>query len=499
MSQLDNTHYNQGPNETLYTFAGYPSIKIYKSETGNAWVNHLLFGDYIRIKSLDIVNGRVKAKSRNRNGWVKVTDIQKQRVLEVNFVDIGQGDGCHIVTPDDQHIIVDAGETDNMNRYLTWRFYLYYKKNPLPFPFISMISHSDVDHYKGFQYVFDNKFIKFARLYHNGLVERPGPEPLGTTEDGYITGLVQTNDQMRALISNENNRSGSRSTYCKTLYKALKANPDIQFKSLAREDDFIEGFNDTNRVNDKEFSIKILGPITKQVNGKDALKSINNLGKDKNGHSVIIKIRYGKADILLGGDVNTEFGEILHHYYEQNNILDELRVDVAKACHHGSNHFYYQFIEDINSAATVISSGDDESYAHPRPDAIGAFGKCGYGDKPLVFSTELARSNKEITFGKLETIAKYFNTIKTKKEEIKTLKKEGYGENSEEVKKLKKKITDLNKKINSFATKFGMINLRTDGKKMIIAQKYERKTASGKWDIHMLEYSEATQRFELKE
>jgi len=55
MSQLDNTHYNQGPNETLYTFAGYPSIKIYKSETGNAWVNHLLFGDYIRIKSLDIV------------------------------------------------------------------------------------------------------------------------------------------------------------------------------------------------------------------------------------------------------------------------------------------------------------------------------------------------------------------------------------------------------------------------------------------------------------
>jgi len=499
MSHLDNTRYNQGANETLYTFAGYPSIKIYKSETGSAWANHLLFGDYIRIKSLDIVNGRVKAKSRNRNGWVKVNEIQRQRVLEVNFVDIGQGDGCHIVTPDDQHIIVDAGMTDNMNRYLTWRFYLYYKTKPLPFPFISVISHSDKDHYKGFQQVFDNKCIRFSHVYHNGLVERPGPEPLGTKENGYITGLVETNDQMNVLLSDANNRTGTRSTYCKTLYKALKANPNIRFESLARKDEFMEGFSDNNRINDQEFSIKILGPVTKEVNGKDALKSISNLGKDKNGHSVIIKVHYGKASILLGGDVNTEFGEILHHYYEQNNILDELKVDVAKACHHGSNHFYYKFIEDINSAATVISSGDDESYAHPRPDAIGAFGKCGYGVKPLVFSTELARSNKEITFGKLETIAKYFDTIKTKKEEIKALKEAGQSADSEEIKKLKKKITDLNKKINSFATKFGMINLRTDGKKMIIAQKYERDSASGKWDIHQLEYSEATKRFELKE
>jgi beta-lactamase superfamily II metal-dependent hydrolase len=499
MNQLSENSYNKGPGQTYYAYAGYPSIKIYKKDTGNAWANHLLFGDFIIIKSLDIVNGRVKARSRNKNGWVKADEIQKQRVLEVNFVDIGQGDGCHIVTPDDQHIIVDSGETDNMNRYLTWRFYLYNKKKPLPFPFISLISHSDVDHYRGFQYIFDNKNIRFSRLYHNGLVERPGNEPLGAEEDGYITGLVQTNDEMRTLISDKNNRKGSRSTYCKTLYKALKANPDIQYKSLARKDGYVEGFEETNQVNDKEFSIKILGPVTEKINGKDALKSINNLGKDKNGHSVIIKIRYGEADILLGGDVNTEFGEILHHYYEQNNILDELRVDVAKACHHGSNHFYYQFIEDINSAATVISSGDDESYAHPRPDAIGAFGKCGYGDRPLVFSTELARSNKEITFIKLEKVANYFDSIKEKKEKIKELRNDGYANSSEEVKKLKKQITDLNKKINSFATKFGMINLRTDGKKMIIAQKYERETASGKWDIHMLEYSEDTKRFELKE
>jgi hypothetical protein len=41
-----------------------------------------------------------------------------------------------------------------------------------------------------------------------------------------------------------------------------------------------------------------------------------------------------------------------------------------------------------------------------------------------------------------------------------------------------------------------MINLRTDGQKMIIAQKLEKKATYGKWDIHELEYDENTKRFE---
>ena len=71
---------------------------------------------------MEIHDNRVLARSRNTTGWIAISELQKESVLEVNFIDIGQGDACHIVTPNDEHILVDAGEYDNMNRYLTWRF-----------------------------------------------------------------------------------------------------------------------------------------------------------------------------------------------------------------------------------------------------------------------------------------------------------------------------------------------------------------------------------------
>ena len=492
MSKLNTDLYNVSNDGIKFCFAEYPSIKIYEKPTGNSWENHLLFGDYIQIFSDEINNDRVFVRSRRTNGWVKTDEIRKNRILEVNFVDIGQGDGCHVVTPDDQHIIIDAGKTDNMNRYLTWRFNLLNKDKPLSFPFTVLISHSDSDHYYGFSHIFDNDKIKIDKIYHNALVERPGDLPLGETSGSYITGLVNDTDEMLAIINEESNRKGTRSLYCKTLYKVLKNNEEVEFKSLSINDEYVPDFDENNKVNGDVFSLKVLAPIPKKVDGKNALYSINDLGKDKNGHSVILKLIYDKAKILLGGDINTEFGKIILKHYTDNDNENELKVDAAKACHHGSNHFHYGFLQAINSSATVISSGDEESYAHPRPDAIGAMGKCGYGDKPLIFSTELARSNKEFTPKKLQSIAKLFETIKELKIEIKE-------EQEQIVKdKLEKKIKEKEEEINSFLTKYGMINLRTDGSRMIIAQKYEVPAHYGKWDIHELEYSSSTKRFELK-
>jgi beta-lactamase superfamily II metal-dependent hydrolase len=68
---------------------------------------------------------------------------------------------------------------------------------------------------------------------------------------------------------------------------------------------------------------------------------------------------------------------------------------VAKACHHGSADFTNAFLQSLNSAATIISSGDEEPHAHPRPDAVGALGKFGRGNRPLIFSTEIARSTRD--------------------------------------------------------------------------------------------------------
>ncbi len=80
-----------------------------EDKTSKNAINHLILGDY--VKYLDEKNGDwVKVRSRGNSGWVKEIWLTEKRLLEINFVDIGQGDGCHIVTPDDELILIDAGE-----------------------------------------------------------------------------------------------------------------------------------------------------------------------------------------------------------------------------------------------------------------------------------------------------------------------------------------------------------------------------------------------------
>lgn len=88
---------------------------------------------------------------------------------------------------------------------------------------------------------------------------------------------------------------------------------------------------------------------------------------------------------------------------EKYNGQNPFEVDVAKSCHHGSSDFTEAFMKLVNPLATVISSGDNESFSHPRADAIGCAGKYSRGSRPLVYSTELARSvnlaKNELLFG----------------------------------------------------------------------------------------------------
>ena len=93
MALLEESKYLVAPGGRFYCFAGFPGPKIYDFPEGKKWVEHLLFGDYIEIKDREIVNNRVRVSSRGSEGWIDVSEINNERVLEVNFVDIGQGDG----------------------------------------------------------------------------------------------------------------------------------------------------------------------------------------------------------------------------------------------------------------------------------------------------------------------------------------------------------------------------------------------------------------------
>jgi len=509
-------------------------------------LNHLLLGDWLRYTGEQTADW-AKVRSRGVTGWLPKSSFSEHRLLEINFVDIGQGDGCHIVTPDDKIILIDAGEGDNMFRFLSWRYNLRRlqvigvdgviegdekARGPVEFDHV-VISHPDKDHYYGFHLIFEHKKVKPLKIYHNGLVERPikssdkdpnlkyySKDDLGgyieTEDETYVWDVINTNQQMHNIITEH---ASTRKMYLSTLRAAKENNPDIEFITLSKEDGYIDGFEEQD-----DLRFKVLGPITEEITydgeSKPCLIRLGDEGITKNGHSVILQLQIGKLKVMLGGDLNTQSEDyLLQHYGEATRAVSKLeeqmydlqakgsnlsadeaqelaelqteieaiitkgrrhfQVDVTKACHHGSHHFSETFLKTLNAVVTVVSSGDNESYSHPRPDALGAFGKFSRGVRPLIFSTELARSTKEFT-----DVFDYFTLLKNYEEKI------AAAETQKEKKEIEK---EMQERKDRNVVVYGMITLRTDGEKVILAQKIEApRKKSEKWDIHELKYNEDT-------
>lgn len=478
-------------------YATYPSVQLRgdkidpkTKEKKFGILKQILFGDRVvpyvkngKYETHKTQKDFIKVRARGINGYIRPDQMQAERILEVNFIDVGQGDGCHVVTPDDKHYIIDAGPSDNMYRFLKWRFNLN-KASEAPPPFTIVVSHSDTDHYKGFDKIFSltkgsRQQFSIDKIYHNGLVELSGTSAatLGTvvTKDGqdYITNLCDTHKQ----YTDRAGAGGKTGTYITVMNKSKAPKESLRY-------------GDKPIYKKGQLKIEVLGPVAKKINKKDALPVFAaNKGKTKNGHSIILKLTMGKLRILLGGDLNSPSEDYLLTQFTKTDVAQlrkELRkkdlpenkrrqlekqisemiikarkhfeVDVAKSCHHGAADFTSEFMSALNPVATVVSSGDEEPHCHPRPDTLGTIGKHSRGIRSLIFSTELARSGKE------------FLDLS--------------------------KIKSTNKRKERLVTVYGMINVRTDGENVIIAQKLEKPASGRNWDIHKLEWNKATKEFE---
>lgn len=526
-------------------------------------VNHLIFGDFAQYDG-QTYDDWIKIRCRGDRGWVLREQLTNERALEVNFVDIGQGDGCHIVTPDDEIILIDAGEGlgfggdggDNMARFLNWRYNLRNRKvkgvdgialddpdGKLPVDVqYAIISHPDLDHYYGFLNVFGNRKLKIHTVGHNGIMERsskdikPGDfEDLGgkTKVDGisYLTDVAQTNQGVTQWFPTDGKLSQKNLT--KTLQTVYRSNPSVDYKFLHKHLGYLPGYAPGNN---SALTFKILGPVTEAIGQEGSTKPClrifkNNEGKTKNGHSVVFLVQFHKTKLLLGGDLNVPSQDYLGRYYtgieqDLSELEEDIRklkmklsdknlshqkrqalaaelataeqtlelmvtklrsvfqCDLAKACHHGSTHIVPSFLKGFNSIATVISSGDKESHSHPRPDALGLFGKMSRGLRPLIFSTELARNTREFSYPK-----RYYDHLKALYEQLEDAATEA---EKEEIRLTIDRWRDSN------VAKYGMITVRTDGQKhFYIAQKLEEERNPGeKWDIYALKWNDALEEYE---
>lgn len=91
-------------------FVGLKSTPFYRTPNDRAIAGELLWGDGVRFQG-ERRNGRIKvsARGRNRVGWIDEAAIENGRsLLEIYFIDVGQGDGLLVKTPDFRHIMIDG-------------------------------------------------------------------------------------------------------------------------------------------------------------------------------------------------------------------------------------------------------------------------------------------------------------------------------------------------------------------------------------------------------
>ncbi|MCB1078692.1 MAG: MBL fold metallo-hydrolase [Verrucomicrobiae bacterium] len=482
---------------TSILFAGFPSAIVHALDPANPdrppaklkAVKQLLWGDYMSVISQSQDGQLYRVKVRGVEGWIKASETQANRILEIVFVDIGQGDGALVVTPDDKKYVIDAGQGDNMYRFLRWRFGF---RKKVVFD-AAIMSHSDADHYGGFDYLFDEPNASFKTVYQNGLMERVASSATGTLgkpekvvgDGSFITDLVEDLPGLRAFLATPAN--WKKKKFPTMLEKGLSGGRFGDYRMLDVTHGHLPGHGPGAKL-----EIQVLGPWPEDANGKRGLRWFGDVGKTKNGHSVVLRFLYNGVKIFMGGDLNIESCRLLLEKHtglsaKPKNAEEEAELvtaareifgcDVAKACHHGSADTLLPFMKSIHPIATVISSGDDEPHAHPRADALGAIARCSRGERPLLLSTELARSAKE-TIKQPSVLRQQLRDLAKKIDDATDPQKKAAAQ---------KKFDAVVSKLERSIAIYGAINLRTDGERVVMAYKLERSTPSKGWDIYKLE------------
>jgi beta-lactamase superfamily II metal-dependent hydrolase len=390
------------------------------------------------VKALDLV-GVIKG-GKSISGSDIVVPKSKSKVLKIDFVDVQQGDGAVIETPDGKVILIDGGDNQLFARYLANRFRGSTADKPKTIDCI-LVTHGDADHFSGLAKIRDSEgaserwkrlFISPQRVYHNGLVKRP--EKIGSTKLKDVERLgktvsrtdPETNEEVLLITELEDNlldvgvekMNGPFQRWREDLLfyqQRLPKKKKIEFRRLKLGDkafEFISG--DDPKARDAGIKIDVLAPITTTIGGAEGLKFLRNPPKgprtseeftsleDKkfsktysashtiNGHSIVFRLRYGGFTFMFSGDLNDEAERILTKAHNRNEI--NLQSEVFKVPHHGSHDFSGAFVAAVAPIISIISSGDEserKEYIHPRATILGALGRYSRIDEPIIFITEL--------------------------------------------------------------------------------------------------------------
>src|SRR5262245_17547396 len=173
----------KGRKRLLRTLTWGDEVTVVKQGTSAIEVETF---EYVKQDDGTVVSKKVTAFIEpTKSSGIKTASVVRPRkenaVLKVNFVDVQQGDGAVIESPDGKIILVDGGDNQMFARYLAARFGGTSAEKPKDIDCI-LITHGDADHFAGLTEIHESEtnptprkrlFIAPKRVYHNGLVKRP--------------------------------------------------------------------------------------------------------------------------------------------------------------------------------------------------------------------------------------------------------------------------------------------------------------------------------------
>lgn len=495
-----------------------------------AWTKAaMLWGDPVFIRKIEGNSAEVSAKGHRLE--VSLDKLTNKGIFSLWQVDCGQGDAALLRFPDGAFAAIDMGPprggfiNSNSGRIAldfikwvafddnNWRFEGEHADDPFHFEWV-VLTHPDEDHAGGAKEFVGKlgELWSVGTLFHSGLgrfkgdvvphaaasngdPETPGFGQLGPVRadangDLYLSQLIDGNADIEAFSAATDDRAWFLSGNYAGILKTAATHAGSTVGDIAR----LSHLSTDADLSRAGVAVKVLGPVEAEVDGAPALRYLDSNTADdlegpslsRNGHSVVLRLDFGGVRILMTGDLNFR----AHALLLQQWPAEQFACHVGKACHHGSEDISWKFLKAMDPLAVMFSSGDQESHVHPRALALGlsaAFSQrlklrtsaagadevtfdteafAGFEEpklfSPLVYSTELSRS------ARLRTDMKAYRKNGDDYEDLGSVHFKGPNKTDDFVPQRDVWVVDR--------MTYGLINVRTDGKKVVIAVLEEGST-----------------------
>lgn len=269
--------------------------------------------------------------------WFLVFIPAGNRILEINFFDIGQGDAILIQTPENKTMLIDGGPNNRVLEKLGKNLPLFNKQIN-----VVMLTHPHADHVLGLIEVLKRYEVELLIINGADLKTDVYSEFLKTAKEKNIKIVVAEKDM------------------------AIHLDDNLEFDIIAPD--------------------KNLGNLVFSQKSE----SFGASGNEVNDSSIVGKLMFKNFSIMFTGDATSKVElRLLSDNYD-------LKSDILKVGHHGSKYSSsIAFLNAVLPKVAIIEVGAKNRYGHPSPVTLSRLKMFDIG----VFRTDLNGDIKILSDG----------------------------------------------------------------------------------------------------